>query len=963
MKLSLRHLTSSFIVTTTLAWVLFSPFLTPVHAAAAVPRILVLNSYNIGYDWWEDEMIGLREGLSRAYPRLELYTEHLDTKKFHSKRHFPHLADLLAAKYADLRLDLIIAMDNAALEFATRYRQRVSPGTPLVFCGINNYEPLMISGQKLITGVAEHHDFLGTLELALQLHPDTSNIIVIHDFTDTGLAIRRELEESAQRFPTARLQFMEEMPLEETVRKLKTIPQDRLVLMLSYTVEKGGRTFSHSEAARLVSDASPVPVYSVYEAQLGNGVVGGRMMKGQTQGLKAAELAVSILNGEQADKLPVVTSTLSQPMFDDRMLRRFGIDSARLPSDSVLINKPLSTFAINKKAVWLSAAFTVFCIVGMTVLLLNIQRRRRLEEMLRFKIDQYQESQEELQATEEMLRAQVDDFMQSQDELQATEEMLREQICEYQTTHDQLQDTKEKLRIQLEVAEESSQKFRAVFEYSPITVALTTLQEGTFSEVNQSFIDMFGYSRDEAIGRTTLELGVWLHESDRNRYLQLLKADGHVHNFETEMRRKQGDVFTVLFSGVQLEIAGKSSVLSAVMDITEQKRLQNQLHQAQKMDVVGQLAGGIAHDFNNMLAGIMAAAELLKRRLAHDDKNSRLAETIIEAATRSADLTSELLTFSRKGTAVSAPIRINDTITVVMSLLKRTIDRQIQLETRLDQNNPVIMGDQTQLQNALLNLGVNARDAMPRGGTLTFTTTIKSLDEASFRSMGIFRATGRYLEIAVTDTGVGMTNDVMEHIFEPFFTTKDIGKGTGLGLASVYGAVKNHDGEISVQSQPGIGSVFRIFLPLVCDSPDRQYLPDEAVGGSGGILLVDDEEMLRSVGRDLLEDLGYTVFLAKNGEHALEVYADHHPEISLVILDMIMPKMGGKEAFLRLREQSPELKVLFCSGFSREGTGDELAGLGADGFIQKPYNRNDLSRKVSDLMGQSHLPALKPEAR
>jgi len=315
--------------------------------------------------------------------------------------------------------------------------------------------------------------------------------------------------------------------------------------------------------------------------------------------------------------------------------------------------------------------------------------------MLRLKIDQYQESQEELQATEEMLRAQVEDFMQSQDELQATEEMLREQICEYQTTHDQLQDTKEKLRIQLEVAEESSQKFRAVFEYSPITVALTTLPEGTFSEVNQAFMDMFGYSRDEAIGRTTVELGVWLHESDRDRYLQLLKANGHVYNFETEMRRKQGDVFTVLFSGVQLEIAGKSSVLSAVMDITEQKRLQNQLHQAQKMDVVGQLAGGIAHDFNNMLAGIMAAAELLKRRLAHDEKNCRLAETIIEAATRSADLTSELLTFSRKGTAVSAPIRVNDTITAVMSLLKRTIDRQIQLTARLDQDDPVIMGDQT----------------------------------------------------------------------------------------------------------------------------------------------------------------------------------------------------------------------------------------------------------------------------
>ncbi len=954
MKLSPQQVSSSFVVAVIVtAWSLLSPLFTTLQAATTVPRILVLNSYNIGYDWWEDEMTGLRDGLSKVYPRLNLYIEHLDTKKFHSKKHFPYLADLLAAKYANLQLDLIIAMDNAALEFATTYRQRVSPGAPLVFCGINNYEPSMITGQKLITGVAEYHDSVGTLELALQLHPATRNIIVVHDYTDTGLAIRRELEESSRRFPSVNLQFMDEMPLEETVKILKTITPDYLVLMLSYTVEKGGRTFSHSEASRLVSDASQVPVYSVYAAQLGNGVVGGRMAEGQTQGLKAAELAVSIINGEQPEKLPVVTSNLSRPMFDDRVLRKFGIDPARLPTDSVLINKPLSTFAINKKAVWLGSAFTLFCIIGLTIQVLNIRKRRRLEELLHLKIDQYQESQEELQATEEILRAQVDDFMQSQDELQATEEMLREQICEYQTTHDQLQDTKEKLKIQLEVAEESSQKFRAVFEYSPITVALTTLPEGTFSEVNQAFMDMFGYSRDEAIGRTTVELGVWLHESDRERYLQLLKANGHVYNFETEMRRKQGEVFSVLFSGVQLEIAGKMCVLSAVMEITEQKRLQNQLHQAQKMDVVGQLAGGIAHDFNNMLAGIMAAAELLKRRLAHDDKNSKLAATIIEAATRSADLTSELLTFSRKGPAVSSPIRINDTIIAVMSLLKRTIDKQIQLTSRLDQGNPVIMGDQTQLQNALLNLGVNARDAMPQGGTLAYATTVKTLDEASFHSMGISRAAGRYLEITVSDTGDGMTNEVLQHIFEPFFTTKGVGKGTGLGLASVYGAVKSHGGEISVQSQPGTGSVFRIFLPLVSDDPDRQNIPDEAVGGSGGILLVDDEEMLRSVGRDLLEDLGYTVFLAKNGEHALQVFDAHRKEIALVILDMIMPKMGGKEAFLRLRKQLPELKVLFCSGFSREGTGDELVGLGANGFIQKPYNRNDLSRKVSEVLGSA----------
>jgi signal transduction histidine kinase/CheY-like chemotaxis protein len=447
-----------------------------------------------------------------------------------------------------------------------------------------------------------------------------------------------------------------------------------------------------------------------------------------------------------------------------------------------------------------------------------------------------------------------------------------------------------------------------------------------------------------------VELGVWLHEEDRNSYLKLLGDNGYVHNYAAEMRRKDGEIFSVLFSGVLLEIAGNPCVLSAVMEITEQKRLQNQLYQSQKMDVVGQLAGGIAHDFNNMLAGIMAAAELLKLRLPNDEKNQKMINTIIDATTRSADLTRELLTFSRKGASVSNPVQIHDTITAVMSLLERTIDKKIQLISQLEGESPVILGDQSQLQNALLNLGINARDAMPNGGTLTYSTAIRDLDSAACRTLGTSLAPGRYLEIAVSDTGVGMAKELMGHIFEPFFTTKAIGKGTGLGLAAVYGTIQSHRGDLHVQSEPGIGSIFKIYLPLIEECSVHQVCSLEAISGSGGILLVDDEEILRNIGRDLLENLGYTVHLAENGEHALEVFAEYHGEISLVMLDMMMPVMGGKEAFLRLREHSPKLKILFCSGFSHDGTGDELVKLGASGFIQKPYNRSELSRAVAEVM-------------
>lgn len=912
-------------------WVLCPLAATPLHAAAAAPRILVLNSYNPGYDWSEDEMAGVRAGLSKSFPRTELYVEYLDTKTFPAKKHFSRLADLLESKYGGRPLDAIIAMDNAALEFASLYRSRISPGTPLVFCGINGYLPSMIAGQSRVTGVAEYHDSIGTLGLALQLHPSVRTVVVIHDYTDTGLAIRRELEKRAVRYQGIKLKFLAEMPLEQAVAELKGLTAGHLVLLLSYTVEEGGGTFNHSEAARLISSASPVPVYSVYAEQLGFGVIGGRMVDGQSQGQKAAELAARIIGGDPPEKLPVITGDLSHSMFDYRMLEKYEINRAKLPADVVLINKPPSTFAINKTVFWMGGVFTLLCTVALAIMFLNIRKRRRLENLLLLKVEEYQQSQEELQSTEEMLREQVEEYMQSQDDLRATEEMLR---------------------VQLEVIEESSQKFKAVFEHSPITVALSTLPDGTFYEVNEAFVDMFGFPRKEVVGKTTSELGVWRHESDRDSYLKLLRADGSIQNYEVQMRRKGGEEFTAFFSGSLLEIAGQPFALSTVMDISEQKRLQNQLFQSQKMDVVGQLAGGIAHDFNNMLAGIMAAAELLKRRLPDDEKNSKLVDTIIAATTRSASLTRELLSFSRKGAEVSHSVRINETINAVISLLELTLDKQIQLATRLAGGNPVVWGDQTQLQNALLNLGINARDAMPQGGTLTYATAVKNMDEYACRLSDVALAPGRYLEITVSDTGIGMTKEVVEHIFEPFFTTKEPGKGTGLGLATAYGTVRSHAGDLHVQSQPGVGSIFKIYLPMMEEGTAATIRSVDAVVGDGGILLVDDEEFLRDVGRDLLEDLGYTVYLAENGEHALEVFAGHRSEISLVIMDMIMPKMGGEEAFMQLREQAPELKVLICSGFSRDGTGDELVDLGANGFIQKPYNRSELSRAVAEALGR-----------
>ena len=395
----------------------------------------------------------------------------------------------------------------------------------------------------------------------------------------------------------------------------------------------------------------------------------------------------------------------------------------------------------------------------------------------------------------------------------------------------------------------------------------------------------------------------------------------------------------------------KASYEQLQLDAAEQKRLEERLRQTQKMEVIGQLAGGVAHDFNNMLTAILGSAELLERCVMENPTATKLLANIKKAASRSADLTGQLLAFSRKGQKKDVRVCIETTIHEVISLLERTIDKNITLETRLIAKNTDVTGDPSLLQNALLNLGVNARDAMPEGGVITFTTANVELDSSYCESSAFNITPGSYIEIAVSDAGTGITKENIQHVFEPFFTTKEVGKGTGLGLAAVYGTITDHLGCINIYSEPGIGTVFKIYLPLSGGKKTVAPSADELIRGSGGILLVDDEEILRDVGKSLLEELGYRVYLAEDGEQALEVYARHKKEISLVILDMLMPRMGGKETLVRLMDEFPDIRVLISSGFHQERTVDELVKLGARGFLQKPYIKQELGKAVAEALG------------
>jgi nitrogen-specific signal transduction histidine kinase/CheY-like chemotaxis protein len=400
-----------------------------------------------------------------------------------------------------------------------------------------------------------------------------------------------------------------------------------------------------------------------------------------------------------------------------------------------------------------------------------------------------------------------------------------------------------------------------------------------------------------------------------------------------------------------MDFNNERCLLIVFLDVTEQRRMEDQIRQTQKMDVIGQMAGGVAHDFNNMLTAILGSAELMARHVSGNLDALKLLGNIQQAASRSADLTGQLLTFSRKEQKNAVHINIDTTINEVISLLERTVDKKIILQTKLIAGESNVTADPALLQNALLNLGLNARDAMPEGGVIMFSTANVELDSWYCESSAFNLTTGPFIEISISDTGMGMPKEVVERIFEPFFTTKGVGKGTGLGLAAVYNTLKENHGSISVYSEIGMGTVFKLYLPLSTWESTAGTVTVEMTHGSGGVLLVDDEPLIRNVGRELLQNNGYKVFLAEDGERALEIYAQNKENISLVILDMIMPKMGGKETLEHLVKNYPEVRVLIASGFYQHGNIEELLNLGAKGFIQKPYSWLELCKAVSDAIG------------
>lgn len=447
------------------------------------------------------------------------------------------------------------------------------------------------------------------------------------------------------------------------------------------------------------------------------------------------------------------------------------------------------------------------------------------------------------------------------------------------------------------------------------------------------------------------------YSSDELPLSRSLASGEVITNEEVELVRGDGSRVAVMISSAPIRdhrgfiIAGVANLF----DVTERKQLEQQLRQAQKMDALGRVSGGIAHDFNNLLTIISGYAQMLVDNLKPGDPTRRDLEPIIEAADRAAGLTRQLLTFSRRQIVQPKLLEINRQVSRMNRMLRRVLGEDIELVTSLKSESRHIRSDPGQLEQVILNLAINSRDAMPHGGKLTIETAEIELGNGALDELRKLPP-GRYIVLAVSDTGVGMDAETMNHLFEPFFTTKGKGKGTGLGLATVYGIVKQNKGEIVVDSEPGAGTTVRIYFPVAEDdgkirvetAPRRTA----ARRGTETLLLVEDEEEVRRLTREMLTRQGYTVIEAGSGPEAVRIWRDRKDSIDMLLTDIVMPRMSGRELADKLKESRPELKVLFMSGYTDDVVARHGVTGGAAAFIGKPFTSEALSRKVRSVLDE-----------
>ena len=499
----------------------------------------------------------------------------------------------------------------------------------------------------------------------------------------------------------------------------------------------------------------------------------------------------------------------------------------------------------------------------------------------------------------------------------------------------------------------SEERFSKAFHISPAPTIISTINEGRYIDVNEGFLCMLGYSREEMIGRTASDLNVWANSNDRKIVARKLADNGFLRGEMLHLRTKRGEIRNVLVSAELIEINGEKLILSIFYDITDQEKLEGQLRQAQKMESIGTLAGGIAHDFNNILSAIMGYTDMALGEHKVEDRLRRYLEQVFKAGERARDLVKQILAFSRQSDEKPRPLRVSPIIKEALKLLRASLPSTIHIYQDIQCESDTVLADPTQIHQILMNLCTNAAQAMhDRKGELKVTLAMEEINLHNTLVIHHGLSPGMFLKLTVRDTGIGMAPEIMNRIFDPFFTTKKPGKGTGMGLSVVYGIVKGCKGAITVESEPDKKTEFQVYLPLLMETKSEQEI-DKTIfifGGEERILFVDDEENLVQLGKDVLTGLGYEVIGRTSSVEALEMFRIRPRYFDLVITDMTMPNMTGFDLAKEMLMIRPDIPIILCTGCSEMISEEKAKNIGIRQFIMKPLLKNSLAMKIREVL-------------
>ena len=531
----------------------------------------------------------------------------------------------------------------------------------------------------------------------------------------------------------------------------------------------------------------------------------------------------------------------------------------------------------------------------------------------------------------------------STSELRAANDLLKSEVAERTAAQEALRGSEE--------------RFSKAFESSPVPMAIQSIAEEVFVSANAGFLKLTGYAVVELVGLATKTPTVWFDDATGGLVRELIAQDAPPRDLAVAIRNKQGERRETLLSAEPITLGGAPHLLLIAQDITERVRIEDQLRQAQKMEAVGRLAAGIAHDFNNLLTVILGNASMELENPGLEAGISKSLHQVVAASERATELTRQLLAYSRRQIIQRRAIDLNESAKQTVGMLRRIIGEHIAIETEMGTDLKPIYADPVNVDQVIMNLALNARDAMKGGGKLIFSSGLLAFDAEALADRPE-AVPGEYVFVSVRDTGCGMDAETVSRVFEPFFTTKEMGHGTGMGLATVYGIVKQHGGWIDVESEVGTGTCFRVYFPVAdgnaipCE--ERQELALRvAPGKRGTILVVEDEEMLREFVGSVLESCGHRVLFAGNGVEALEVWEREKAGIDVLLTDVVMPEsISGWQLAHRLRGERPDLKVVYTSGYSPELIGGDFELETNRVFLAKPYHSDKLARVVSDCMAE-----------